>query len=58
MTRCEHGNLVGITYKQMESGEYEPDVFEYDEYGMVLKGGGSFFGESVGFIYTARERKR
>ena len=42
----------------MESGEYEPDVFEYDEYGMLLKGGGSFFCESVGFIYTAGERKR
>lgn len=54
-----HGNLIGVTYKQLENEGYDPDIFEYvkgervGEY--VLKSGGIFFNEYTNYIYVIGE---
>ena len=49
-----HGELLGITYRQLQNGDYDPDLFEYNSQGeMALKeGGGSYYNESVGYVYV------
>ncbi|MCL2499117.1 MAG: DUF5050 domain-containing protein [Defluviitaleaceae bacterium] len=50
------GNLIGVTYKQMNEGNFNPDLFEFNSQGeMVLKGGGEPLSESVGYVYVAGE---
>ena len=48
-----HGDLIGVTYKQMETGDYDADIFEDTPYGKVLKGGENYFNEAVSFVYVA-----
>ena len=50
-----HGEFIGVTYKQLETGDYDPDIFEDTPYGKVLKGGENYFNEAVSFIYVAGE---
>lgn len=50
-----NGNLIGVTFKQMQNGDYDPDMFEDTEYERVLKGGYPFFNESVNYAYVAGE---
>jgi hypothetical protein len=52
----DHGNLIGVTLKQFNEGIFDSDIFEINSQGeMVLKGGGSMFAESVGYVYVAGE---
>ena len=49
-----HGNLVGVTFRQFDYGDYDHDLFEYNDQGeQVLKGGGSYYNETVGYVYVA-----
>ena len=50
-----HGNLIGVTFKQRQNGDFDPDIFEDSEYGTVLKGGDYYFSESVYYSYIAGE---
>ena len=45
-----HGELIGVTYSQMETGDYNPDIFEDTPYGKVLRGGENYFNESVSYV--------
>jgi hypothetical protein len=52
----DHGNFIGVTLRQFNDGDYAPDLFELNYQGeMVLKGGGSHFAESAGYVYVAGE---
>jgi len=51
-----HGNFIGITLKQFNEGNFDPDLFEINDQGeMVLRGGGDPLAESVGYVYIAGE---
>ena len=50
-----HGELLGVTFEQMNIGDYDPDIFEDTPYGKALKGGGNFFNEAVGYVYVVGE---
>jgi hypothetical protein len=50
------GNLIGVTLKQFNDGDFNSDVFEFNAQGeMVLKGGDGALSESVGYVYVAGE---
>ena len=50
------GNLLGITFRQLNEGDFDPDRFEYDNQGvMVLKGGGDLYSESLGYVFVVGE---
>jgi hypothetical protein len=52
----EQGNLIGITINQYSSGDYAPDIFEYNSKGEeFLKSGGWKNIEQVGYVYIAGE---
>jgi hypothetical protein len=51
-----HGNLIGLTFKQFSSGDYDPGLFEFNSRGeQVLKGGGGFFSESMFYVNVVGE---
>ena len=51
------GNLIGVTFSQLQNGDYDPDIFEYNDQGeMVLNGGAQYLNESMFYVNVAGEQ--
>ena len=51
------GNLIGVTFNQLQNGDYDPDIFEYNDQGeMVLKGGAQYLNESMFYVNVVGEQ--